>query len=262
MNGAFDISYLSLGYCFLLLLLPFILSLILKLELIKQSLIGVVRMTVQLALIALFLQYIFQLNNPFINVSWFFLMVLTATITSIRKSNLRLRLLFFPAFLSLLIVSTAVLLFFNGVVLGLSDVFSAKYFIAVGGMILGNSLRGIIVAMNSFYSSIKRNEERYLYMLGAGATLMEGILPYYRKSLSSALAPSIAAMATMGIVSLPGMMTGQLLGGSSPAVAVKYQIAIMIAIFTTVAMSVSISILMTVKTAFDEQGILKKTLFR
>lgn len=262
MNGTYDISYLSLFYCFLLLFVPFTLSLILKLELIRQSLLGIVRMTVQLALIALFLQYIFDLNNPFINAGWFFLMILTATVTSIQKSKLRLKLLFFPTFLSLLIVSTAVLLFFNKFVLGLPDLLHAKYFIAIGGMILGNSLRGIIVAMDSFYSSIKRNEERYLYMLGAGATLMEGILPYYRKSLSSALAPSIAAMATMGIVSLPGMMTGQILGGSSPAVAVKYQIAIMIAIFTTVALSVSISILMTVKTAFDERGLLKIKLFR
>jgi putative ABC transport system permease protein len=209
-----------------------------------------------------FLQYIFQLDNHLINVGWFILMVLSATVTIIRKSELNLKLMILPALVSLLISVTGVLLYFNAFVVQVRDLFTAKYFIVLGGMILGNSLRGNIVGLNSFYQNLKRNEERYLYMLAAGASLFEGILPYFKKGLAASLAPTLATMATMGIVSLPGMMTGQILGGSSPIVAVKYQIAIMIAIFVAVIMSTSIAIFMTLKFSFQENGVLKKTIYK
>jgi len=262
MEGALDISFLSMGICFLLLIIPIIFSLVFKLKMIKQTVIGVLRMTVQLALIAVFLRYIFAWDNPFINVGWFFLMVLTATVTVINKSQLNLKMLLGPALISLLGVSFILLLYFNAFVVRLDSIFDAKYFIPIGGMFLGNSLKSTIIALNTFYTSLKRNEQRYLYSLSTGATKFEGIRQYYRKSLATSLAPILATMATTGIVSLPGMLTGQILGGSSPVVAVKYQIAVMIAIFVTITVSNSITILMTVQIGFNDQGIMRKNIFR
>lgn len=66
-------------------------------------------------------------------------------------------------------------------------------------------------------------------------------------------------MATMGIVSLPGMMTGQILGGSVPLVAIKYQIAIMIAILASTIISISLSIIFTVGKSFNKYGVLLKS---
>lgn len=262
MQTALDISWLSLGLCFLLLAIPFTFSGIFKLGFIKPAAIGVARMTGQLILIGFFLGYIFDLNRPGITVTWFVLMVMTATGTVVRKSDLSIRLLLLPAFFSFVFTAFVVLLFFNGVVIGLKRVFEAKYFIALGGMLLGNSLRGNIVGLSSFYKGIKRNENRYEYFLSLGATRMEAVLPYFRKSLQEALGPTIATVATMGIVSLPGMMTGQLLGGSGPMTAVKYQIAIMIAIFAAVTMSTSLSILITAMFTFKESGVLREDTFR
>ncbi|MFO7931447.1 MAG: ABC transporter permease, partial [Desulfosalsimonas sp.] len=87
--------------------------------------------------------------------------------------------------------------FFNAFVVKLENVFEARYFIAIGGMLLGNSLRGNIIGLTSFYHRLKRNENRYLYTLSAGASLSEAILPYLRKSVSQALSPIIATMATI-----------------------------------------------------------------
>ena len=262
MQSAVDINWLSLGFCFLLLVIPFAISAIFRLKLLVPALIGIGRMTAQLILIGFFLGYIFNLNRPWITLVWFILMVGTATGTVIRKSDLNVRLLMVPAFFSFLFTALVVLLFFNGVVVGLERVFEAKYFIALGGMLLGNSLRGNIVGLSTFYKGIKRNENRYQYSLSLGAARMEGILPYFRKSLQEALGPTIATVATMGIVSLPGMMTGQLLGGSGPMTAVKYQIAIMIAIFAAVTMSTALSILLTLRFTFNEAGMLKEDTFR
>jgi putative ABC transport system permease protein len=66
----------------------------------------------------------------------------------------------------------------------------------------------------------------------------------------------------MGIVSLPGMMTGQMLGGSVPLVAIKYQIAIMVAILASTVLSIALSILFTVRFSFEKSGVLKKSIFK
>jgi putative ABC transport system permease protein len=262
MDGAIDITYLSLGLCYLLLLLPLGVSALLKLRFVKSLLYSVARMTVQLLLIGFFLMYIFQLNRPVINLAWFLVMVGSATGTVIYRSELKITLLLGPAFISILLVSGLILFYFNAVVVRLENLFDAKYFIAIGGMILGNSLRGIIVGLTSFYKQLRRNENRFHYALAGGATLLEGILPYLRDSLKEAFSPLIATMVTIGIVSLPGMMTGQILGGSSPLVAVKYQLAIMIAVCVSTILSTGLTIMITVKFAFTETGTLKSTVFR
>ncbi len=262
MKGAVDISYISLGLCYLLLLLPLAASVILKLRFVKSLLFAVGRMTVQLLLIGFFLKFIFDLNRPALNIAWFLVMVGSATATVIYRSELKVSLLMVPAFFSILLIAGSILLYFNAVVIRLDNLFDAKYFIAIGGMLLGNSLRGNIFGLTSFYKQVRRNENRYLYSLANGATLLEGIIPYFRDSLKQSFAPLIATMATTGIVSLPGMMTGQILGGSDPLIAVKYQMAIMIAIGVTIILSTGLTIMITVRIAFSETGILKTTIFR
>ena len=80
--------------------------------------------------------------------------------------------------------------------------------------------------------------------------------------MAAALSPIIASMATIGLVSLPGMMTGQILGGSNPMVAIKYQIAIMLFIFYIQYAGVILSILFSEKFGFDDFDVLKKNIFR
>jgi putative ABC transport system permease protein len=128
-------------------------------------------------------------------------------------------------------------------------------------MLLGNSLRGNIIGIDNFYSLLRRNTNRYQYRLAMGATVLEALFPYFRDSLRSALQPTIATMATMGIVFLPGLMTGQILGGLSPLVAIKYQFVIMVAIFTSTTIAISLTILFTLRTCFDKYGVLRQELF-
>jgi putative ABC transport system permease protein len=129
------------------------------------------------------------------------------------------------------------------------------------GMILGNCMRGNILALERFYSSIRRNEKEFITYLLMGATLREAVTPYMRESIRPALAPQLSTMATLGIVSLPGMMTGQILGGTSPLIAIKYQLAVMIAIFTAIALSTFINIFVSMRIAFNDYKVLKRDLF-
>jgi putative ABC transport system permease protein len=138
----------------------------------------------------------------------------------------------------------------------LPNLLDARYFIPMAGMILGNSLRADIVGLSTFFSSLRTEEKSYLLSLSQGATLSEAVRPFLQKAYTASLAPTIATMATIGIVALPGMMTGIILGGTDPFVAIKYQIAIMMAIFSGTALAVILGILLTLKASFDRYGVM------
>jgi len=166
-----------------------------------------------------------------------------------------------PVFLSFSIATFIIIMYLNVVIIRLDYVFDARYLVVLGGMLLGNSLRGNIVGIAAFYKNIKRDSKKFLYVLSLGASLHEALLPYLQQSVQLALKPTLASMATMGIVALPGMMTGVILGGTSPEVAIKYQIMIMIAIVTSTTVSVVLTILMTMRVCFTKYGTLKTEIF-
>ncbi|UCC12360.1 MAG: ABC transporter permease [candidate division WOR-3 bacterium] len=256
-----DITIVSLFLCSLLLFIPLAISIIFRLRIIRSTLWAVLRMVVQLVLIGIFLRYLFQFNNGILNVAWIFVMIFVATANVINKTQLRFKVFVLPTLASFVIATLFVVLYFTGIVLRLDNIIDARYFVVIGGMLLGNSLRGDIIGIGNFYRAVRRNENRYLYHLACGATTMEALSPYFKESFISALQPTIATMATMGIVFLPGMMTGQILGGVSPLLAIKYQIAIMIAIFVSTTIAINLTILFTVRTCFNEYGIVRKTIF-
>lgn len=260
--GAVEITYLSLGICFALLVVPLALFVIFKVKLVRATVWSVARMAVQLALVGIFLEYVFEWNNPFFNAAWLLVMIAFAAFSVVGSSGLRYRSCVIPVLLAFAISAVPVLLFFNGLVIGLGNLLDARYLIAIAGMLLGNSLQGTIIGLGDFYGNVKRDENRYFYSLAAGATRYEALAPYLRKGMSSALRPALANMATMGLVFLPGMMTGQILSGENPLLAVKYQMAIVIAIFVCVVLAVSLSILFTVRISVDDYGVLKSDMFR
>lgn len=256
-----DISLYSLSLMFLLLIVPVVLSRFYRVGLVKPLLGSVVRMTIQLVFIGVFLKYLFQWNNSFINILWLLVMILVAVISAIRSSSMNPVKVLVPVMMSFTLATFSIILYMNVFVIRLNHVFDARYLIVLGGMLLGNSLRGNIVGIDMFYKSIRKDTKRYQYILSLGATQREALRPYMRESLRLALSPTIATMATLGIVALPGMMTGAILGGASPEVAIKYQIMIMIAIVVSTIISVLLTVLMTSRICFTRYGMLKDNVF-
>ena len=118
--------------------------------------------------------------------------------------------------------------YFLGIVLRLDNVFSVQYLIPIMGILMGNMLGANVIALNTFYSHLRRENTFYYYMLGNGATVSEALSPFIKQALVRAFSPVIANMAVMGLVALPGTMIGQILGGSTPDVAIKYQMMIIV----------------------------------
>jgi putative ABC transport system permease protein len=247
-----DLSYISLGIIYTLLTIPIVIFFNTGVNMIKSSVIAVIRMTVQLALVGLYLGFLFELNSLFLNIIWLLIMLVVANINIIGSAGLKLRFFFFPAFIGVTVSTGIVVAVFVFVAIRPDPIYDARYLIPIAGMILGNCLKGNVLALERFYSTIRKNEKEFTTYLFMGARLNEAVRPYFQTALKAANSPHIATMATLGIVSLPGMMTGQILGGSFPLVAIKYQLAIMISVFSAMALSSYLNIRLSMAVAFDD----------
>ena len=257
-----DIGLWGLGAAYLLLILPFGILLHRGVPMVGRTAVAILRMTVQLLFVGLYLQVVFNLNSVWLNLAWLAVMIGVADGTIVRACDMRLRRFVAPLFLGLVVGTLIPLLFFLGPILHRPGVLDARYMIPLGGMILGNCLRADIIGLRSFYDALRAGRKPYLHSLAQGATLNEALRPYARDALQAALAPTVATMATIGLVALPGMMTGVILGGANPLTAIQYQIAIMIAIFTGTAITVYLAIRLSTRTSFDAWGVLDTTVFR
>lgn len=256
-----EISSWQLAMAYTLLLVPLGIMLWYGVDLVGRTILSAVRMTAQLVFVGLYLQVIFELNNVWLNIAWLVVMICVADVSILRGCNLTLRRFWLPLFASLVIGTAVPLLLFLGLLLRTDPFMDAQYAVPIGGMILGNCLRADIIGLKSFYQTIRTREKAFLYALAQGARLHEAVRPFASDALHSALAPTVATMATIGLVSLPGMMTGVILGGADPVTAIKYQIAIMIAIFSGTAITLVFAIRMTMRTSFTGYGLLDKEIF-
>ncbi|MCS5420729.1 MULTISPECIES: ABC transporter permease [Psychrilyobacter] len=258
MNISFFNIFLLLVPLFLLILgLRFF-----RVNLVKKSVTSMGRMIIQLFLVGIYLEYIFKFNNWAVNFIYILLMITVASVSAIDMVKLSYKKLIFPLLGSIFLSWTTVYTLYQVIILPDTNFFESRYIIPVSGMLLGNVLKGQIIFLNNFFTQIKDGEDSYFYLLSMGATKFEALREFYRRSIISSLQPDLANMATIGLVALPGMMTGQILAGASPFTAIKYQISIMLGIFCIRTLSLILTTFVINKIAFDGFSRLKRDIFR
>lgn len=255
--GSSEVSYLSIASLIVLLIPMIIINNRLGLKINTRIIYAIGRMALQLTLVGIFLQYIFDINNSFLNLAYLILMILVASFSTARSSKFKVKQFVLPLFFAFVIPNLIILMFFNAFVIKLDNLFHAQYLITIGGMLFGNTLNGNIVCINNFYNILKGKRNEYSYFLSFAGNKREALMPYFKESIMASVNPTIASIETIGLVALPGMMTGQILGGAVPMTAIKYQIAIMIAILVARYFSAILSIVFTSVNAFDEYDNLK-----
>ncbi|MGB5174822.1 MAG: ABC transporter permease, partial [Thermoanaerobaculia bacterium] len=119
--------------------------------------------------------------------------------------------------------------------------------------ILGNTLTGISLGLDRFTDALTQGRDRVELLLSLGGTRWEAALPAIREAARTGMIPILNSMTVVGIVSLPGMMTGQLLAGVSPVQAVKYQIVIMFLIASATALGTVGAVLLSYLRLFSRQ---------
>ena len=219
----------DLALAALLVVLNGALSLALRLGLERQLLIAAARMVVQLLLVGVVLTTLFELVSPL----WTGLAALAMVLFAGREIMARQeRRLAGPWAYGLgtgcmLVASCIVTVFALATQIQPDPWYHPRYTLPLLGMVLGNTMTGISLGLHSLTTGLVRERPGVEAQLALGAPWREAVLPVSRAALRSALMPIINSMAAIGLVSLPGMMTGQILAGIEPVEAVKYQLLIM-----------------------------------
>ncbi len=247
------ILQVALAYVFVVILLIIIRARGIKRE--KEILVSSVRMTLQLILVGFLLVYIFDNPNPLITIGIIALMITFSLFTVIKKFKGQI-----SKPLKLVIVfamstgSVLCLFYFLLIVIQVSPWYDPRYFIPIAGMIIGNSMTGLTLGAKSLIEGMTEQRAFVEEALILGATPKAASKKIINNSFDSAILPTINSMLGMGIVFLPGMMTGQILSGTSPLTAIAYQIAIMLGILGSVSLTVILMLQLGYKTFFNRQG--------
>jgi putative ABC transport system permease protein len=250
-----ELTLADLAIAAVLVLLLALLSIRLRSNISQQLIIAAMRTAVQLTLVGLVLKVLFA-NAGF---GWVMLMALVMLLVAGREVMARQERRFkgwlgyavgtFSMFLS----SFAVTVFALVVILGEDPWYTPQYAIPLLGMLLGNTMNGIAIAMDRLTHMAWEQRAVIEARLMLGERWDQAIADYRRQAIRSGMIPIINAMAAAGIVSLPGMMTGQILAGAPPVEAVKYQILIMFLISAGTGLGTLVAVSIGSKQLFDER---------
>ena len=254
MNGVIDLQIWQMlaAYIFVVILL-FIVR-IKGIEREKEILISTIRMTLQLILTGYILVYLFNNIHPVYTIMVIVLMEVFAIYNIFRRTKVRLsKALKRIISVSMIFGTLSSIIYFLVVVVTITPWYDPRYFIPIAGMIIGNSMTGISLGVTRLVDGFYTQGHLVESALMLGATPKTATKKIVDNAFDSAVLPTINSMVGMGIVFLPGMMTGQILSGTSPVTAIEYQIAIMLGILGSVALSVITFVQLGYKTFFNDQ---------
>lgn len=197
-----------------------------RLDLHKDLIIGTVRSFIQLMAVGYLLQLIFNLNRWYLVLLALTIMLTTAAANAYGRQKERWPELFVVMLCAIGLGGVVALIIVIGVVLKVRPWYQPQYLIPIAGMILGNAMVGAALAVNRLTGEINAHRGEIEAALALGASARRAIAPHLRAAVRAAMLPTISMMMTVGIVQLPGMMTGQIIAGADPTAAVRYQIVV------------------------------------
>jgi putative ABC transport system permease protein len=225
----------------------------------RQLVVSALRTAIQLTLIGLVLKTLFE-NSA---LPWVALMALVMLAIAGREVMVRQQRRFTGWWgygigtVSMFVSSFAVALFALLVVVGNQPWYQPQYAIPLLGMLLGNTMNGIALSLDRLTQTARDQRDVIEARLMLGYTATEAVVDIRQTVFRSGLIPIINAMAAAGVVSLPGMMTGQILAGAEPVEAVKYQIMIMFLIAAGAGFGTMVAVHLGVRRLFDERQRLR-----
>lgn len=191
----------------------------------KNSLYAIFRMLIQLLLIGYFLAYIFEADNSLVVLLVLAVMLFSSSLIALRTMHIPKKTLYLKSFYAIVISGSIILMLVTQGVLGLKPWFLPSYMIPLAGMIFANAMNSVSIAGERLESELKRD------------------VPYIQArniAIQASLIPITNSLFAVGLVSLPGMMTGQILSGVSPFIAARYQIMVMCMVYGSAGISSAI----------------------
>ncbi|MCB9739674.1 MAG: iron export ABC transporter permease subunit FetB [Deltaproteobacteria bacterium] len=222
-----DVGLLELAAVAVLVLLSGAIGLVLQLGITRSLLIAALRSVVQLGLLGLLLDRLFAVEHPAWVLLWLTVMVVAATRAALARPAYRVPGAAPLAFFGLALTALATTFAVTAGVLQTEPWWQPRVVVPLCGMLLGNALNGIALTLDSLLSTLRAERDAIELHLALGADRQEALRGPMRAALRRGMTPIINAMSVVGIVSLPGMMTGQILAGAEPWQAVRWQLVIL-----------------------------------
>lgn len=235
MSTLIHLGPVELGVATILVVAAGVVSVVLRLGIERRLAVAAVRTVIQLGLLGLVLERVFAFRHPVVIVGILVLMTLFAAREAAGRTSRGYRGIMIDAWLAMAVSCFVVGGIVTQAVVGVEPWYDPQYVIPLVGMILGNSLTGIALGLDRFLDFLATRHDEIELRLAFGATRGEALAAPLREAVRTGMVPIINAMAAAGIVSLPGMMTGQILAGAPPLQAVSYQIVVMFMIAAAVA---------------------------
>lgn len=254
-----DLAWWKLALASLLVLALAASSLYNRLGIARNLLVAALRAGIQLALVGLLLEALFASAQLYWVVLVAIIMLLVAGREVVARQRRRLRgpWAFGIGAGSLFVSTFTVAVLTLTVIIGPAPWYAPQYAIPLLGMMLGNAMTGVALSLDRLNDTVWRQRTVIENRLMLGQSWREALEDVRIEVMRSGMMPSVNAMAVAGIVSLPGMMTGQILAGSPPAVAVKYQILIMFTIAAGTGFSTLLAVSWGSRRLFDERERLR-----
>lgn len=251
-----EIGPIELGAATGFVLVSGLLALWLRLGLTRPLLVATVRTYLQLLALGLVLKWVFQLDNAWLVMGILSVMMLTAAQTIMSRLGLRSPRFALGTLGGVVISAVTVTFAVTGLLIRVEPWYEARYVLPIAGMVMGNSMNGIALSLERLFEGFRARRAEVLLRLALGATAWEASLPLIRTAFRAGMMPTLNSMATVGIVFIPGMMTGQVLAGVDPMTGMAYQIVVMLMLSAATAIGAIISMTVCYRHAFDGQQTL------
>ena len=248
------LSYLNLLLGLLLLVVPgYLIYVYDRLSLGKVAL-AVVRMLVQLAVMGGCLWALYRFDSMWLNLLWLVMLVGAASFMLVSRCRMRSRVLFLPACVGMLVSVLSVSAYLLLVVVRPADAWSARWFVPLTGLLMAHVLATNIPAVRTYFDSLRQDAQPYFTQLGNGGTRLQALAPYVARALKSLTVPAVASLSAMGLFVVPMLLSGLLLGGMAPAMAVCLFAVLVVASLVASALSLVLILWLSDRFVFSRQG--------
>lgn len=251
------LSVASVATALALLLGSVLLSWRLQLGMHGQLAIGGLRCIVQLSILGYILKPIFDLNNWWLVILYCCFMVWLSALEAVGRPSYTYRGMFYLMLVIIGAVGSSTLAYVTLLVLRLRPWYDAQYCIPMFGMILGNTISGVSVGLSTVLEELTTGRDFVEKILALGGSRWEATQDIVRRSIKVSVTPLLNQLAVVGLVSIPGMMTGQILAGSDPSQAARYQMVIMFSVGFASPMASVLSIISTTFSVVDSHHRLR-----
>lgn len=228
-----------------------ILTFIQRIGVVKDLSFGAIRSFVQLIAVGYIIQFVFDLKGLLYQSLLLFLMVLIASYTARGRAKESP----YAFLLSLISIFTGTFITLGVMLLMRIITTEPKFLIPLGGMIIGNTMNAVSIFLERFYNEFKEKKNLIEVFLSLGASPKEASKELVEKSVKTAMIPITNIMKIVGIIQLPGAMTGMILAGASPLEAAKIQIIVIYMLSASVAIAISLLALISYRFYFTPSAL-------